>query len=398
MSPFQEVFDQGLGRYVGTRQVTATSVTSSFAFRDIKVHHFSPDDRGPACMRGDEFYVETREGPSDTLMIFLEGGGVCFSEVCAATAQPLLSLRLFTVSSAIGIGGLVDPRSDTNPARDFDVVNAPYCDGSLFLGDVDRNLSDGNNKNGKEDKAYQRGLVNITATFETAKRTFPNPSRVILVGSSGGAYGVVFGTILARFYYPNQPLLVVSDSGAPVVNSVDQQFMRRALTEFKADHLIPKSCPDCLARGHATGLLDWAMKRDPSITLAYMTHARDYVIGQFFMGTTGDEFQAAVVDESNFLRAAHPGRFFRFIIPGERHTLAMNVDTVPEFLQQTAVTLFGPFVLTGDSVSARELSNWTLGGLREKGLGDDGIEWAGYQWLQTLFSNPSLTPDVLQLK
>jgi hypothetical protein len=344
--------------------VAETKVTNSFAFRDIDVHHFSSAGGGPICMHGDEFFVETRKGPSDTLMIFLQGGGVCLTEVCVATAQPMASLRLFTATSAIGIGGILDARHDKNPARDFNVVNAPYCDGSLFLGDVDRTISDGNWLNGKVDKVYQRGLANITAVLETAKRTFPNPGRVILAGASGGAYGVVLGTALARYYYPTQPLLVLSDSGAPVVNGIDPNFITRALTELDAIHLIPQSCQNCIANGHATGMFDWALGRDPNLTFAYMTHTRDSVIGEFFMKTSAAQFQSAVITQTNFLLSKHPGRFFRFVIPGIEHTFLMTMG---------------------------------LGGLQSKGISKEGIEFAGYEWLQTLLVNPAMTPDVFQI-
>lgn len=398
---YQEVFDQGLTRYVGTPMVQETNVTTfGIGAKAIDVHHFSSDQRGPACMFGADFFVETREGSSETLMIFLQGGGVCLTEICAATPAPILSLRLFTVASAVGIGGVLDPRNDLNPTKDFDVVNAPYCDGSLFAGDVDRVLSDGNPNNGTEDMAMQRGLQNLTATFETAKRYHPNPPRIVLMGSSGGAYGIIAGTVMARYYYPNTPLLVVSDSGAPIVNGDDTDFIRRALVEFNAVHLIPESCPDCLANGHATGVLEWAMRFDDHLRLGYMTHARDHVIGEFFMGTTADQFQAAVVAENQRLAAEFPGRAFHFVIPSSRHTLAMGMDKIQDGLQGTVLGLAGNLNVgfVGDDVTSEELSTWSLGGMLETGRDANGVTWTGYAWLRTLLTSPSATPNVMQLE
>lgn len=401
LGSYQEVFDQGLTRYVGTPQVQETEVTTSgLGARAVKVHHFTNEGRGPKCMYGDEFFVESREGPSDTLMIFLQGGGVCLTEVCAATPSPILSLQLFNLASLIGIGGVLDPGNADNPTKDFDVVNAPYCDGSLFAGDVDRVLSDGNPSNGEDDFAYQRGLLNLTATLETAKRYFPNPPRIVLFGSSGGAYGVVAGTVMTRYFYPDTPLLVISDSGAPVVNGVDKEFITRALTEFGALDLIPRSCPNCLANGHATGMLEWALSFDSKLSVAYMTHARDHVIGEFFMGTTADEFEAAVVGETERLIRSFPGRAFRFVIPSAKHTLAMGVDALPEGLQGPFLGLAGSFGagFVGPDVDSEALSKWTLGGLRATGTDDDGKAWVGYEWLGKLLTDPANTPNVLQLQ
>lgn len=398
---YQDVFDQGIVRYAGTPQVQETDVTRSGIGRNaIDTHHFSSADRGPVCMRGAEYFVETREGASDALMIFMQGGGVCLTEICAATPDPILSLRLFRLASVLGIGGLLDPRNEDNPTREFDVVNAPYCDGSLFAGDVDRILSDGNPDNGTEDLAYQRGLQNLTATLETAKRYFPSPPRIVLVGSSGGAYGVIAGTVLTRYYYPDVPLLVVSDSGAPVVNGIGTDFIRRALTEFQALDMIPSSCPDCIANGHATGIIEWAMGFDEALTFAYMTHARDHVIGEFFMGTTADEFEAAVVAESNRLLRGFPGRAFRFVIPSSRHTLAMGMDHLSDDLQGTVLGLAGGlgFGFVGDDVTSEELSTWALGGMEETGRDAAGETWTGYAWLDVLLTDPARTPDVLQTR
>jgi hypothetical protein len=392
---YEEVFEQGLTRYVGSPQVQEKRLTTS---GNINVHHFSADNRGPVCMKGSEFFVETKKGSSDTLMIFLQGGGVCLTEVCAATPDPILTLQLFSVSGLIGVGGLLDASTAKNPTRDFNVVNAPYCDGSLFSGDVDRMLAD--QDNGQSDMVFQRGLQNLTATLETAYRTFPNPPRIVLVGSSGGAYGVVAGTVMARYFYPNTPLLVISDSGAPIVNGIDTGFITRALTEFQALEMVPHTCPECLANGHATEVLSWALRFDTNLTVAYMTHARDHVIGEFFMHTTADQFQAAVVGESERIIREFPGRAFRFVIPSARHTLAMGMDGVSPGLQGTFLGLAGSAGVgfVGPQVTSKELSTWSLGGMNETGRDDEGKTWIAYDWLRSLLTDPLHTPNVLQLQ
>ncbi len=399
--PYQEVFDQGATLYVDAPETEPTDMaTWVLSEPNIDVYHFSGENRGPLCMFGSEFFVEAREGESDDLMIFLQGGGVCTTERCAATPDPVLSLQLFSVASLLDIGGVLDPSVEENPLAAFDVVNAPYCDGSLFAGDVDRVLSDGDPDNGTEDQAYQRGLQNLTATLRVAKERFPNPPRIVLFGSSGGAYGIILGVVLTRYFYPDTPLLAVSDSGAPIVNGVDTEFITRTLTEFNALHLIPESCPDCLANGHATGIIEWALARDPNLAVAYMTHSRDHVIGEFFMGTTADEFEAAVIEETDRMMEEFPGQVFRFVLPGSKHTFAMGMDGISDGLQGTVLGLGGGlgFGFVGDDVSSEELATWVLGGMMEPGIDADGQTWTAYEWLGTLLDDPASTPDVLQLE
>jgi hypothetical protein len=205
---------------------------------------------------------------------------------------------------------------------------------------------------------------------------------------------------MARHYYPDTPLLVISDSGAPIVNGHDRGFITRALTEFRALDLIPRSCTDCLANGHPTGILEWALERDPNLSVAYMTHARDHVIGEFFMGTTADQFQAAVVGETERLMRRFPGRTFRFVVPGSRHTLAMGMDGLSDGLQGTFLGLVGGLNVgfVGPDVSREELATWSIGGMTETGTDTRGQTWDAYSWVETLLNDPANTPDVLQVE
>lgn len=396
-SPYQEIYDQGLTKYVGTSVVTPTSSQNSLAFPHVYVHKFGNPGRGPLCMRGADYFVETRDGPSDDLMIFLEGGGVCLDEICAATVSPMLSLRTITLGDLVGIGGILDHTDANNPAADYDVVHAPYCDGSIFLGDVDRPLDDGKPLNGANDMAYQRGLLNLTATMEVAKRQYPNPRRVILGGTSGGGYGVLLGVALARYYYPNKEIVVIADSGAPVLTSEDPSFIRSILEQLNGLHLIPASCPDCISNGHATGAVEWAMDRDTNVRFAYLGHARDHVIGEYFMGSTAEQFEASVVRETGRLVTRFPGRGARFIVPGDRHMLTLDIANVPSGLQHTVLQLFGTAVFTGPDITAAELGTWTLGGMKETGHDASGTEWTGYRWLTTFLNDPAQLRDVVEL-
>jgi len=395
-SPYQEIYENGLTAYAGTAAVTPTEVKEPLLYPNISVYKFESEGRGPICMRGADYFVETRDGSSEDLMVFLEGGGVCLDELCAATSSPMLSLRLLTAGDAISLGGVLDKSDDRNPLRNFDLVHVPYCDGSIFLGDVDRTLSDGNPWNGPNDVAYQRGLENLTAAFEVAKRRYPNPRRVVLAGSSGGGYGVLVGVAMARYYYPTAPLLVVADSGAPILTSEDPGFLGRITDEVHARHLVPDSCSGCLDRGHATKLIAWALERDAGLTVAYMGHARDHVIGEFFMGSTPEQFEASVVRETGMLRTAFPTRTVRFIAPGRRHMFLIDGAKLPIFVQHSFLGLFGTQVFTGEDIDAAELSTWTLGGLTETSRDVQGRDITGYQWLDTVVNRFADARDAVQ--
>ena len=122
MAPFAELFEQGINRYIGMYTPMLSEVDG-----DIVNHSFGAGD-GPLCLGGSEYTTATRDLGSDELMIFLEGGGACWSDLCAATS-----------SASTGIPGVgpTDPNRTDNPVMGWSQVYLPYCDGSLHIGDAD---------------------------------------------------------------------------------------------------------------------------------------------------------------------------------------------------------------------------------------------------------------------
>jgi hypothetical protein len=399
-NPYKEIYDAGLTKYVGKSFIRPASVTQGMGSPRIDIWNFSKSDteRGPLCMRGTDFFIETRDGSSDQLLIFLEGGGVCLNEICAATSVPLMSLTTFTFGNFIGIGGILNHADSNNPMANYDLVHIPYCDGSIFMGDVDRVLSDGNSSNGTQDMAYQRGLQNLTAGIEVAKYQYPNPSRIVLAGTSGGGYGIMAATALVRYYYPDTEIVVIADSGAPILRDNDKDFVRRTLVELNGIQYIPlKTCPDCIANGHVTKVVAWALERDKNFRVASMSHTDDAVIGDFFMQSPPPIFRTAMLRETESL-TSFGSRVHRFITPGTAHTYLINVGVIPGLLQKAVFGLFGSLLFTGDTVTPIELAHWSMGSLYEKGIDLAGKEVSVYEWITNFLNDPKTLKDVVNVK
>lgn len=238
--PFEELLDQGIAVYQGTYQPESTDVEG-----DATVHQFAQGD-GPLCLDGSAYNMSTRDQGSSDLVIFLEGGGGCWSELCMAneTAQPGVPRR-----------GILDPDLAGNPVASANVAYLPYCDGSLFVGDVDHS----NPGYGKpENTEYQRGLKNLSAGLDVTAATFPAPSRIILAGNSGGAFGTLFALPLVRHLYPNVPIEVINDSGLGIAVDNAPEFILGRIEDWNAVQFFPENgCPDCLTNGHMTEYLRW---------------------------------------------------------------------------------------------------------------------------------------------
>ena len=68
---------------------------------------------------------------------------------------------------------------------------------------------------------YQRGLQNLTAALDIGVEQFPNPSRILLTGVSGGAFGTITALPLVRHYYPDTEIVLFNDSGVGVAKEGD---------------------------------------------------------------------------------------------------------------------------------------------------------------------------------
>lgn len=268
---------------------------------------------GPVCMRGAPYRVSVRPGAADDLVIFLQGGGACWSAFCLAV-----------VGAPAGIPGvdILNANLEANPVKDWDVVYLPYCDGSFFAGDAAHD----DDLNGKGRREH-RGLANLTGALEVAKRHFPSPRRILLAGSSGGAYGLLLAGPLTRQYYPDAELIMMADSGIGLARDGEADYLETILDEFQVRRFLPDACAGCTEGGHLTGLIDWYLARDPNVRVGMFSSRYDAVLANVFLQVEPARFAAALERETTTLRLAWPDRFRRFITDDTQHTSLLGDPT-----------------------------------------------------------------------
>jgi len=315
---FDELYDQGLTRYLDAFEPS----NDPQVVDGVKTFEFEvPDDpsaepRGPLCLRGGGYTVDTREGSSDELVIFLQGGGACWADFCSA----------FEEADSLPTSGILNPDVAGNPGADWDVVYLPYCDGSLFAGDVDRVLPGSLlGGGGAPSMSYQRGLQNLTAALDIAVAEFPNPSRILLTGVSGGAFGTITALPLVRYLYPDTEILVFNDSGVGVAKEGDSAFIENTLLGgWNATGLIPASCTDCTSNGHITRFIEWELAADDNFTMSALSFSEDSVIADFFLMIDPAEFTASLLSETGKTSSLFEDRYKRFIPVGNAHTTLLR--------------------------------------------------------------------------
>lgn len=294
----------GVGKYLGAFAPEKTDELSN----GETVYTFAQSDAGPTCIFGTPYRVSVRDVGASDLLIFLEGGGACWSDLCAAKEN---------AGSGVLPIAWTDPAVERNPLAALNVVFASYCDGSVFSGDnviID--------STGAVVRRH-RGLANLSAALGVAKTRFPNPSRIVLAGTSAGGYGTILGTAVVRLAYPDVPLFVINDAGLGLTNPEDPSVIDAAVDEWKVSSLIPASCAGCLESGQFTSVVGWGLDHDPTLRVAYFSAYRDAIISGVFLNMEGEAFETLMLAETDKLHAAHPDRFERFFVEGSAHTAVL---------------------------------------------------------------------------
>lgn len=299
----QELTASGFGDYLGKQAVSHSTQTGEW-----KNDFFDPSLEQAVCLTGTEYEVSTRHGSNDQVLIYLQGGGACWDYLSCY----VLKTAYLTANGAVPVGAL-DVNNPDSPFKDFNIVYASYCDGSVFTGDATVDYQ-GN-------RTFHHGLWNLTVAVDAAKREFPNPSRVVVAGSSAGGYGTFAGYGVTRVAYPDSDIIVLNDSGPGVQNPNASADVQNRVKNWNFTSRIPASCTNCSPQ--YTFLLDWAFKRDSTLRAAMYSYQQDGTISGF-LDLNGPDYQTLLLDITGQVHALDPDRFKRFFPKGTKHTVLQD--------------------------------------------------------------------------
>lgn len=299
--PFQELHDQGIDKYLEEFTPTLSNEVSP----GVTEHIFSGID-GPICFTGNQFSMFTRDGSSNNLLIFLQGGGFCAPIACEAieTGIPLVPF------------GMLSPLDPQSPVADFDLGYLPYCDGSSFMGDNEVD-SDGDGVNDR----FFKGLQNLSASLDVILTTYPSPNKIVLAGNSAGGFAVHAALPLVRKLYPEVQIVVINDSGLGIL---DPGGMDILINYWNAGAFFPASCTDCIgADGNLTDYHEYQLAQDKNMLMAYISSKQDTTIAAGLSGG-GDSLEMQLIEAATELNFAHPDRFQSLIGNGGFHTTVLR--------------------------------------------------------------------------
>jgi len=285
-------------------------------------YEFASSQEGPTCLFGSPYQVFVRPGKNDKVLFYLEGGGGCWNEAtCFGESDLGAKLTSDPIAPLDALQGILATDSPTNPFDGWNVVYVPYCDGSVFSGDNVVTYPSGT--------VYHRGQANLSAGVDVMRDLFPDPSEIVVSGSSAGGFGTFTGYGVVRVAYPDEKLFVLNDAGPGVQNNDDQQAVMERRENWNFEQFVVKGCTGCSEQ--PAFLLDWVIDNDPNVTTALFSYLDDFVISDF-LSLDPSDYRALLLDVSGQIHDRHPARFKRYLVPGATHTALLGFGIGPDGL------------------------------------------------------------------
>ncbi len=279
---------------------------------------------------------------SHHVLIYLEGGGACWSALTCFTFQTAAHFNtgygeadFATESNAENYiaepGGMFDRTAAGNPFRDYSYVYVPYCTGDVHAGSVTQSFGSGS-------PAHFAGYANMGLYLARVVPTFPSADRVVIAGSSAGGFGALFNWYRTQQAFGSTRVDLIDDSGAPMPADVllaDGNIAHAALAWNLAAN-IPAGCSDCATNlDHAVG---WLAGQFPTHRGALLQYQADTVLPGYF-GISGMQF-ATGLNELLTQQFAPHGNMHSFVSPMAGHvlwfspSLTVGSTTVQQFVTQ----------------------------------------------------------------
>ncbi|CAI5743478.1 unnamed protein product [Peronospora destructor] len=128
------------------------------------------------------------------LMLYFQGGGACIDDLtCAFGLQCMY--ETFAPNAQPSSTGILNRSNDENLFNDYNIVHLPYCTGDLHVGNRVTTVPDSPlyallkkpECQGHNMTLHQVGFRNTQAVLNWAVENYPNPTEIIISGSSAGA-------------------------------------------------------------------------------------------------------------------------------------------------------------------------------------------------------------------
>ncbi|MET0341876.1 MAG: pectin acetylesterase-family hydrolase [Polyangiales bacterium] len=244
------------------------------AFGDWTYHEVD----GAVCRDGSPAGYYVRAGASSNLLIFLNGGGICYDDFfcginpanvnSSLPGENLLAASLDIVSGALVPVRQVPPdagifkKDPRNPVADWSMVYVPYCTGDLHAGTKRDAEVFTATLQGKQQFV---GYTNLGLFYEHFGRAYKGKAeKVLLSGSSAGGFGTLLNYDRTQdFFGSSTRVFALTDSGVPFRDEWLEPCLQKNVRALYGLHL-PEECEGCFPAdggGLAEGLGGYIFKQ-----------------------------------------------------------------------------------------------------------------------------------------
>ncbi len=218
--------------------------------------------QGALCRDGSAAGYYIREGTSNNLMVFLNGGGVCFDDFfCAITpANVNQSLPGETIADAtldMFMGSISPVRQvppnegilkldSRNPVTDWNMVYVPYCTGDVYAGTTPNAPVITSTGVPPMPPQHFVGYANIGLFYQSFGPRFMNVDKVLLAGASAGGFGALLNFDRTQQFFANSMVIAITDSGIPFRDQYLEPCLQRKWRDlWGIDKILPADCEEC---------------------------------------------------------------------------------------------------------------------------------------------------------
>jgi hypothetical protein len=273
---------------------------------------------------------------SKRALIYLAGGGACWSEATCYGATPYASNikdgygeANFAGDASQFMAAAFFDRSDAkNPFKDYSFIFVPYCTGDVHAGSNTLMYGD--------KMTSHVGFNNMGAYLKRIVPTFVDADRVFLAGSSAGGFGALINWGRTQDAFGTVRVDLIDDSGTPMPSTVKNPFQEAQRASWNLDAAAPPDCATC--KMDQAAIFDFYGKKYPDHRGALLSFTQDTTLSQFSLITPADfekglnEMTKAQIDPNPSLRY--------FLVSDMKHvlwfspTLTTNTVSLQQWLTQ----------------------------------------------------------------
>lgn len=333
---------------------------------------------GAYCRDGSEtgFAVNLASPRSDKLMIYFEAGGACMDQFfCSAFATPLTFGAPEFDSWKAGTGdtpskvdaGLFNRADPNNPVAGWNLIYIPYCTGDIFAGAN----PDGMVPNVGPQKFV--GYTNVHLDLERIVPTFPETKKVLLSGSSAGAFGAYANYVQTTRAFGSAAVYVLADSGAPMRAPYVAECAQRQLADLWGKEGALADCgSDCSnPKSYFLDYVKHLAKAYPTMPFGLVSSTEDQIMCLFFGygnpgmcqdstlpngSLPGAEYTAGLKDAQEKL--ADVPNFGAFLFAGTQHTTVETTETLNNGSTNVTASLLQPDGAAPADAGTIQFTDW----------------------------------------